>query len=83
MKRVAIAEERPAELSPVRLQDFTEFEAKMAKIKELKALRQNLDKTALNAAIEALELRGKKLSAKRVKQICKKVLADMIDEVKR
>jgi len=82
MKKVSLAEKKPPHLRPAKLQDLGSFETKMARIKEIKALRQHLDKSFLVAAIDALELQGKKISAKRVKAICKKALADMIDEVK-
>ncbi len=81
MKKVKVISKGEQILSPVKLDDFSLFEEKMTKIKHLKVLKQNLDKTLLLTAIEELALRDKKISAKRVKKICKKVLSNMIEEV--
>jgi hypothetical protein len=81
MKEVKITEEELKSISSVKLEDFSLFEEKMTKIKYLKALKQNLDKSLLLSAIDELELKGKKISANKVKKICKKVLINMIEEV--
>jgi len=65
------------------LDDFGDFEAKMIKIKNLKSVYQNLDKTFLVASMDELELKGKKMSAKRLKRVFKKVIIKMIEEVEK
>jgi len=70
-------------LGAVVLDDFSLFEEKMTKIKYLKTVKQNLDKSFIAAAIDTLALKGKKITAKKVKKICKKALINMIEEVER
>jgi len=81
MKKVKVVGEVSAPLETVVLEDFSHFEAKMTKIKHLKVLKQNLDKSFVTAAIEALGLKGKKITAKKVSKICKKALISAIEEV--
>ncbi len=82
MKKVKIVQADGASLEPVKLKDFSSFEEKMTKIKHFKAVRDELDKSFLLSAIEELEMKGKKITAKKVKKVLKKALAEMIEEVK-
>ena len=81
MKKIKVVQEALKPMTSVKLEDFSLFEEKMTKIKYLKALKQNLDKSLLVSAIDELELKGKNISANRVKKICKKVLINMVEEV--
>ena len=81
MKKMKTIAKISESLHAVMLEDFSHFEAKMTKIKHLKAVKQNLDKSFFSAAIDALALEGKKITAKRVKRICKKALMNMTEEV--
>ena len=83
MKKVKTIAKISEPLHTVVLEDFSHFEAKMTKIKYLKTVKQNLDKSFLSAAIDTLALKGKKITAKRVKKICKKALISMIEEVEK
>jgi len=82
MRKVKVLQEGLDQISSVEWEDLSRFEEKMTKIKYLKKVRRDLDKSFLITAIEELELQDKKISARRVKRICKKVLAQMIEEVK-
>jgi len=81
MKKVKVVQEDLKPMTSVKLEDFSLFEEKMTKMKYLKDLKQNLDRSLLISAIDDLELKGKNISANRVKKICKKVLTNMIEEV--
>jgi ribosomal protein S21 len=83
MKKVKVRKGESIEKTPVELEDFSLFEEKMTKIKYLKECKQNIDKSFIIAAIEELELKGKRISAKRVKKICKKTVMNMIEEVEK
>ncbi len=83
MKKVKTVTKVSDPLGVVVLDDFSLFEEKMTKINYLKTVKQNLDKSFIAAAIEVLELKGKKITAKKVKKICKKALISMIEEVER
>ena len=83
MKKIKTAAEVPELLYTAKLEDFSHFEEKMTKIKYLKAVKQNLDKSFLTAAIKLLAFEGKKITAKRVQKICKKTLMNMIEETDR
>ena len=80
MKRAKIIAKTSDPLHPPVLEDFSHFEAKMTKIKHLKTVKENLDKSFLSTAMETLELKGKKMTAKRLKRVCKKALTAMIEE---
>lgn len=81
MKTVEIVAEVSDPLHTVVLKDFSHFEEKMTKIRHLKIFRQNLDKRFIAEAIESLGVEGKRVTAKKVKKICKKALANMMEEV--
>jgi len=81
MKKMITVTKISEPLHTVILEDFSHFEAKMTKIKHLKTVKQNLDKSFFSAAIDTLALEGKKITAKRVKRICKKALMNMMEEV--
>jgi len=83
MKKVKIDTGISSPLHAAVLEDFSHFEAKMTKIKHLKTVKENLDKSFLLAAMDALELKGKKITPKRVKKICKRALVAMIEEAER
>ncbi len=83
MKKVKIATGVSDPLHTAVLEDFSHFEAKMTRIKHLKAAKENLDKSFLLAAIDSLALKGKKITPKRVKKICKRALVAMIEEAER
>jgi len=83
MKKVTIVTHDTALISPAVLEDFSLFEEKMIKMKYFKALKQRIDKSDIAAAIEALGLEGKKITAKRVKKLCKKTIMQIIEEVER
>ena len=83
MKKVKMAIGISDSLQAAVLEDFSHFEAKMTKIKHLKTAKENLDKSFLLMAIDTLELKGKKITPKRVKKICKRALAAMIEEAER
>lgn len=81
MKKIKITHRKQTILTPIKLQDFSLFEEKMTKIKYLKALKRDMDKSDLLTVIDELELSGKKITAKRVKKVFKKALINMIEEV--
>ena len=81
MKKVKIFQVDPMSLSAIKLEDFSLFEEKMTKIRYLKEIRQTIDKSFLIAAMDELEFRDKRISANKLKKICKKALAKMIEEV--
>lgn len=83
MKSVKIVADISAPLHAAVLEDFSHFEEKMTKIKHLKTAKENLDKSFLLEAIDSLELKGKKITARRVKKICKRALIAMIKEAER
>ena len=80
MKKIQIVSEVSGPLHTVKLENFSYFEEKMTKIKYLKILKQDMDKSFLEAAIGQLAFKGKKITAKRVQKICKKTLTKMIEE---
>lgn len=80
MKKAKIIKIPDGSLSKIELCDLTLFEEKMSKIKDLKKMKQNIDKSFLEIAITELGLGDKKINAKRVKKICKKALIAMIEE---
>ncbi len=80
MKKVKKVTQLSDPLHAVVLEDFSLFEAKMTKIKYLKTCKQNLDRSFIAEAIDKLELKGKRITARKVKKICKKALISMIEE---
>lgn len=81
MRKVTTIQKETAALTAAHLEDFTGFEGKMDQLKDLKILKQNLDKIFIQRAIDSLAAKGKKITTKRVKKICKKALNTMIEEV--
>ena len=74
--------EMPKEkISDIKLKDFSQFEEKMTKIKSINIIANDIDKTYIEAAIEELEFKGKKMSPKKVKKVFKRVLSKMIEEI--
>jgi len=83
MKKVKVIQAGSVEVSSLVLADFSLFEEKMTKLKYFKEIKQNIDKSFIIAAMDELALKGKKISAKRVKKICKKAVIKMIEEVEK
>jgi len=69
-------------VSPVKLKNFSLFEEKMTKIRNIKQIRDNIDTVFLKQSISELDYKGSKISAKKAKKIFKKALNKMIEEVK-
>ena len=69
------------EISDIKLKDFSQFEEKMTKIKSINIIANDIDKTYIEAAIEELEFKVKKMSPKKVKKVFKRVLSKMIEEI--
>jgi len=83
MIKVKLVDRVEESLPLATLDDFSNFEDKMAKIKSLKSVYQNLDKTFLVASMDENELKGKRMTAKRLKRVFKKVIIKMIEEVEK
>ncbi len=83
MKKVKVIQAGSMDISSLVLEDFSLFEEKMTKIKYFTEMKQNIDKSFILAAIDELALKGKKITAKRVKKICKKAVIKMIEEVEK
>ena len=81
MKKAKIISVIDNEILEANLEDFTLFEEKMTKIQCIREIKENLDKTFLTASIDELGLKGKKISASKLKKVFKKVLTKMIEEV--
>ena len=69
------------DISDIKLKDFSQFEEKMTKIKNINAIAKDIDKTYIEAAIEELKFKGTKMSPKKVKKVFKRVLIKMIEEI--
>jgi len=82
VKKVALVTGLDAVLSSPSLRDLSGFEEEMRRIKCLKEMKQTLDRHFLIEAIGSLGMKGKKMTAKRVKKVCKKSLAMMIEETR-
>jgi len=83
MKKVRVIQAGSVEVSSLVLADFSLFEEKMTKLKYFKEMKQNIDKSFILAAIDELALKDKRITAKRVKKICKKAVIKMIEEVEK
>jgi hypothetical protein len=83
MKKVKVIQAGSVEVSSLVLADFSLFEEKMSKLKYFKEMKQNIDKSFILAAIDELALKDKRITAKRVKKICKKAVIKMIEEVEK
>ena len=81
MKKVKIIEGKNIEFPAAILEDFTFFEEKMTRKKHIKEIRQNLDKMFVISAIDELDVKNKKISAKKFKKVFKKVLSKMMEEL--
>ncbi len=81
MKKAKIISGLDVELPIATLDNFSNFEEKISKIKCIRAVKDNLDETFLIDVIDELELKGKKISSKKLKKVFKKVLIKMIEEV--
>ena len=83
MKKVTLAEVETEAYLPIMLEDFSLFESKMAKTRAFKEMKQYADKSLLRQVIDELGFRGKKMTAKRVRKVYKRILLKMIEEVGR
>ena len=81
MKKAKIISVIDNEISEANLEDFTLFEEKMTKIRCIREIKENLDKTFLTSSIDELGLKGKKISASKLKKVFKKVLTKMMEEL--
>ena len=69
------------ELLDVILDDFSQFEEKMTKIKNIKEVIKNIDKSDIEASIAELNFSKKRVTAKKIKKVFNKVLIKMIEEI--
>jgi len=75
-------ESHESNYKPIKLNDFSHFKEKINMIKQLKAIRRDMDEMEILQIINEFGLENKKITPKRIKKIFKSLMEKKIKEDK-